>query len=110
MSPTENASSALLQHPPEDLHQVSEAGARLLKAIANKSRLLILFKLLGRELSVTELNTEIDISQSSLSQHLAVLRHEGLVATRRDGQTIFYSLSGIAPAQLLATLAEVLPS
>jgi DNA-binding transcriptional ArsR family regulator len=66
--------------------------AQMLKALANESRLLVLCTLSAGELSVGELNARVDISQSALSQHLAVLRRDGLVTTRRESQTIYYSL------------------
>lgn len=66
--------------------------SRLLKALANESRLMILCLLAGGERSVGQINEGVDLSQSALSQHLAVLRNEGLVSTRRDAQTIYYSL------------------
>jgi DNA-binding transcriptional ArsR family regulator len=67
--------------------------ARLLRVLANETRLLILCLLSDGERSVGELNEEVDLSQSALSQHLAVLRAENLVQTRRAGQTIFYALT-----------------
>ncbi|MBB5016080.1 ArsR/SmtB family transcription factor [Rehaibacterium terrae] len=67
--------------------------ARLLKALANERRLLVLCMLAEGELSVGEMNERLDLSQSALSQHLAVLREEGLVNTRREAQTIYYSLA-----------------
>lgn len=67
--------------------------SRLLRALANENRLMILCLLADGERSVGQLNGEVDLSQSALSQHLAVLRNEGLVCTRRDAQTIYYSLA-----------------
>lgn len=67
--------------------------ARLLRALANDKRLMLLCLLFGGERSVGELNAKVDLSQSALSQHLAVLRAEGLVTTRREAQTIHYSLA-----------------
>nr|WP_245732062.1 metalloregulator ArsR/SmtB family transcription factor [Thalassotalea agarivorans] len=67
--------------------------AALLKALSNENRLLILCYLGEQEMSVSQLNTEIDLSQSSLSQHLARLRQDGLVKTRRESQTIYYSIA-----------------
>lgn len=64
----------------------------LLKALANEHRLLILCHLQEGELSVGELNERLPLSQSALSQHLAVLRRDGLVATRKEAQTVFYVL------------------
>jgi ArsR family transcriptional regulator, virulence genes transcriptional regulator len=66
--------------------------ALLLKALANPQRLRVLCELAGGELSVGELNRCVDLSQSALSQHLSRLREEGLVATRREAQTIYYRL------------------
>lgn len=81
--------------------------AQLMKALGNQSRLLILCYLDGKELSVTELNNCLDLSQSALSQHLAVLRKDGLVKTRRESQTIFYSLQGEAAKRIIHTLHEL---
>lgn len=65
---------------------------RVLKALANESRLMILCNLAGGEMTVGQLNSIVPLSQSALSQHLALLRRDGLVTTRRDAQTIRYSL------------------
>ena len=62
--------------------------AQLLKALANERRLQVLCLLAGGERSVGEINQMLDLSQSALSQHLAVLRDEGLVRTRREAQMI----------------------
>lgn len=67
--------------------------AQLLRALANPHRLLVLCTLAEGERSVGELNELVPLSQSALSQHLAVLREDGLVETRRDAQTIYYTLS-----------------
>jgi DNA-binding transcriptional ArsR family regulator len=76
----------------------------LLGAMANTSRLMILCQLAGGEKSVSELQPLIGLSQSALSQHLAVLRRKHLVRTRRAGQSIFYSLTSGEAASLLETL------
>ncbi|WP_240696096.1 ArsR/SmtB family transcription factor [Candidatus Macondimonas diazotrophica] len=68
----------------------AHTAADLLKALANPHRLQILCALAEGELSVGALNARIPLSQSALSQHLAVLRKDDLVATRRESQTIFY--------------------
>jgi DNA-binding transcriptional ArsR family regulator len=68
----------------------AESASGLLKAMANPHRLLILCVLGEGELSVGALNERIPLSQSALSQHLAVLRDDNLVSTRRESQTIFY--------------------
>lgn len=93
--------------PPDALVLMREnagSAARLMKALANDSRLMILCYLDGKELSVSELNENLDLSQSALSQHLAVLRRDGLVKTRRDSQTIYYSLEGDQASRIIATL------
>jgi DNA-binding transcriptional ArsR family regulator len=79
----------------------------LLKAMANPVRLLVLCQLAEGEKSVGELEKVVDVSQSALSQHLALLRQRGLVQFRRSGQTIHYSLSGPEAPALLAALYEV---
>ena len=90
-----------------DLKTNAKTAAIMLKAIANESRLLILCNLEGKELSVTELNDHLDLSQSALSQHLAVLRKDGLVKTRRESQTIYYSLSDVRASKVIKTLHEL---
>ncbi len=82
----------------------ADAAARLLKAIANEKRLLVLCMLVDGEHAVSEINARIDLSQSALSQHLAVLRHEGLVQTRREAQNIYYALSPGPVRALIETL------
>jgi len=82
-----------------------QAGA-LLKAMGNERRLLILCHLAGGEKSVGELEDAIDLSQSALSQHLARLRRDGLVRTRRKAQTIYYSIDSAAAAAVMKTLQD----
>ena len=79
----------------------------LLKAMANDNRLHILCLLDAGELSVTELNGHLALSQSALSQHLAILRREELVTTRRSSQTIYYSLQGECARAIIATLVNL---
>ena len=82
--------------------------ARLLRALGNERRLIVLCQLAdGREMTVSELQPRSGLSQSALSQHLAVLRSEGVVATRRDGQTIRYRIVNTAALTVVATLAEI---
>jgi DNA-binding transcriptional ArsR family regulator len=71
----------------------ADDAAALLKALANESRLLVLCALVDGPKSVGELNERVDLSQSALSQHLAVLRTAGVVTTRRESQTIWYELT-----------------
>jgi DNA-binding transcriptional ArsR family regulator len=80
--------------------------ARLVRALSNEHRLLVLCVLSEGELSVGGLNARVRLSQSALSQHLAVLRREGLVTTRRSGQTIHYRLAGGIAVQLIQLLHD----
>lgn len=68
----------------------AQAAARLMRALASPHRLLVLCALAGGELCVSELNARVRLSQSALSQHLAVLRASGLVQCRRQAQTVYY--------------------
>ena len=100
----------MLTLPPSDqaaFEAQAGAAAVLLRALANERRLLILCQLGEGELSVGALQERLDVSQSVLSQHLAVLRDEGVVATRRQSQTIFYRIANPAAVQLIATLAAI---
>ncbi|HLT89333.1 MAG TPA: metalloregulator ArsR/SmtB family transcription factor [Woeseiaceae bacterium] len=81
--------------------------AALLKALSNEKRLLILCTLAAGELSVSELNARIPLSQSALSQQLAVLRREGLVRTRRDAQTIYYSVAPSNAVEIIEVLRRL---
>ncbi|KTF36907.1 ArsR/SmtB family transcription factor [Xanthomonas translucens] len=89
---------------PASMRAHAGEAARLLKALGNEKRLLLLCLLVDHEHSVGELNARLDLSQSALSQHLAVLREDGLVQTRRDGQTIYYSLVTGPAQRILDTL------
>jgi DNA-binding transcriptional ArsR family regulator len=81
-------------------------GAALLKALASEPRLHVLCRLLEGPLSVGEINAGVPLSQSALSQHLAVLREAGIVSTRRESQAIYYSLvTGPAHAIMAALYA-----
>jgi len=92
---------------PEDMRTHAGDAARLLKALANDNRLMILCVLAEDEASVSQLNKRITLSQSALSQHLALLRRDGLVRTRRSSQTIYYSLVPGPATQLIALLHEI---
>ncbi len=82
----------------------ADTASRLLKSIANAQRLRILCLLAAGERNVGELNELLDLSQSALSQHLARLREDGLVATRRAAQTIHYRLASGPAKRLIKTL------
>lgn len=96
--------------PPLNAEQMREhAGdaAQLLKVLANEKRLMILCLLVDSERPVNELNALLDLSQSALSQHLAVLRDDGLVQTRREAQSIVYSIAPGPAQRILETLHNV---
>jgi len=78
-----------------------------MKALANDKRLMILCQLIDGELTVGELAARIGLSQSAMSQHLAKLRHDDLVATRREAQTIYYSLADKRAARLIQLLYDM---
>ncbi len=82
----------------EDMHSAADEASALLRALANRHRLLILCRLVEGERSVGELADALELRDSTVSQHLALLRKDGLVRTRRDGQTIWYAISS-APAR-----------
>lgn len=81
--------------------------AHLLKQMSNEYRLLLLCTLSQGELSVGELNRTVPLSQSALSQHLGSLRRAGLVATRKEAQTVYYRLQGSAAIQVIETLQAI---
>lgn len=83
------------------------AATRLLKTMANENRLMILCLLVEGERSVGDLVQAVGLEQSALSQHLARLRAEGLVATRRQAQTIHYRLDSPEVVALMRTLADL---
>ncbi len=91
----------------EEMRGHATDAAQLLKAMANEKRLMILCMLAGGEQAVSDINAGMDLSQSALSQHLAVLREEGLVQTRRSAQTIFYSLSPGPVQEIIAVLHRI---
>ncbi|AIW13119.1 metalloregulator ArsR/SmtB family transcription factor [Vibrio europaeus] len=77
----------------QEMEKNSAQAVVLLKAMANERRLQILCLLHNQELSVGELCSKLELSQSALSQHLAWLRRDGLVNTRKEAQTVYYTLS-----------------
>lgn len=90
-----------------EMHAHAQAAAALLKALANENRLMILCTLIGGEMSVGELNARVPLSQSALSQHLASLREAGLVATRKEAQTVYYTLQGEEAQKIIAVLQSI---
>jgi len=91
----------------EDLQLKAGAAERLLKAMASRPRLMILCELLKGEQTVTALHQAVGLSMSAMSQHLARLRADQLVSTRRESQTIFYALSNEAAKQMIETLYTI---
>lgn len=91
----------------KNLTEKSEEAATLLALLANAQRLRILCELLQGERSVGDLEQVVDLSQSALSQHLAKLRAGGAVKTRRDAQTIHYSIADERLSRLLAVMYEM---
>jgi len=89
-----------------ELQENASRASALLKTMANEWRLLILCNLAEGEKSVGELEKLIGLNQSALSQHLAVLRRENLVQTRRSAQSIFYSLKSEEATMIMATLYD----
>jgi DNA-binding transcriptional ArsR family regulator len=90
-----------------EMHAHAGDAAQLLKVLGNEQRLLILCNLLGQSLSVGDLNARLDLSQSALSQHLALLREAGLVETRREAQSIYYSLPAGPVTRVMAVLQDI---
>jgi ArsR family transcriptional regulator len=81
--------------------------ARLMRALSNERRLMVLCELSEGETTVGELAERVGLSSSALSQHLAKLRADDLVLTRREAQTIFYRLGDPAAARVISLLAEL---
>lgn len=79
-------------------------GSKMLRALGNEKRLEILYNLVDNELKVGDLEQKVGLSQSALSQHLAILRAENIVKTRRQAQTIFYSIKSDKVLKLLGVL------
>ena len=91
----------------ERFQQNAAAASALLKALSNENRLMILCQLGEGELQVSELQWRVGLSQSALSQHLARLRDDGLVAARREGVAVFYRIADPAALKVIAVLAEI---
>ena len=92
---------------PVELTQMREqagSASRLLKAMGSENRLLILCILCEGELSVGQINQRINLAQSAVSQHLAVLRRDQLVTTRKQSQTVFYRLKSGVVAKIIQLL------
>ena len=90
-----------------ELHDMAAHAVELLKAMANEWRLMILCQLADGEKTVSELQEILGLSQSALSQHLAVLRREKIVKSRKHAQSVTYSLAGDEAPKVMNTLHEV---
>ncbi|ARD21595.1 putative HTH-type transcriptional regulator YgaV [Shewanella sp. P1-14-1] len=89
----------------ELMQQRADHAVVMLKALANERRLFILCHLLNEgEMCVGEMNKKLGLSQSALSQHLAWLRKDNLVCTRKEAQTVFYSLKSDEVRELIKVL------
>lgn len=88
----------------DQMQASARRASTLLKAMSNEHRLLVLCQLANGEKSVGQLEKLIGLSQSALSQHLARLRRDSLVQTRRSAQTIYYSLNGHEASEVINTL------
>lgn len=83
------------------------AATRLLKLLASEQRLILLCRLIEGECSVGDLAQYVGLAPSAASQHLAKLRAEGVVSTRRDGQTIYYRMSNPATVRMIDALCDI---
>src|SRR6516164_9392661 len=92
---------------PSLMDAAAEQASELLKSLASRHRLLIVCQLIDGEKSVGELAALLGIRDSTVSQHLALLRKDSVVATRREGQTIWYSIASAAAREVLETLYRV---
>ena len=106
---TDTATKIVQGEPPElaELHDMAAHAVELLKAMANEWRLMILCQLSEGEKTVSELQEILGLSQSALSQHLAVLRRERIVKSRKEAQSVSYSLSGDDATKVMNTLHDV---
>ena len=96
--------AANVERAAREMEPYALKAAELLKALANEQRLMILCHLLKGPLSVGQLNERVPLSQSALSQHLAVLRESGIVRTERAAQSVWYSLPAGVVRRLIAVL------
>ena len=90
-----------------ELHDMAASACELLKAMANEWRLMILCQLAEGEKTVSELQLLLGLSQSALSQHLAILRREKIVRSKKHAQSVTYSLAGDEATKVMETLHEV---
>ncbi len=89
------------------MEAAADSASDLLKALANRHRLLIICQLIDGERSVGDLAEFLELRDSTVSQHLALLRKDGLVSARRDAQTIYYSIASDPAREILTALYRV---
>lgn len=106
---SDNKSTAVTEDSREltELHDMASNACELLKAMANEWRMMILCQLSEGEKTVSELQTILGLSQSALSQHLAVLRREKIVTARKHAQSVSYSLAGDEATRVMETLHDL---
>lgn len=104
MKPTTTKKMHLPKIDMTEIRANANRAADLLKSMSNPARLMVLCQLTEGEKSAGELERVVPMSQSALSQHLALLRLRNLVKTRRSGQSIYYSLAGIEASSILVAL------
>jgi DNA-binding transcriptional ArsR family regulator len=92
---------------PAIMSSAADKASELLKSLANRHRLLILCRLIEGETSVGQLAAALDLRDSTVSQHLALLRKDGLVAARRDGQTMWYGIVSPPARRIVETLYDL---
>lgn len=97
----------LVKPEPDQLAQSAQSAAGFLKTLAHEGRLMILCHLVQDEMSVGALEEALGMRQAAVSQMLARLRDEGLVTTRRDGKTIYYSLADDRTRRMIELLYEL---
>lgn len=91
----------------EDLRESADNASSFLKSLANPQRLRIMCLIMEKERPVGELADAVELNQSAVSQHLALLRREGLLKTRRDGQTIYYQLADKSVIKFFSLLEDM---
>ena len=106
MTTSRTAESAGLARAAREMQPHAVKAAGLLRALANEQRLMVLCHLVQGPLSVGQLNQRLPLSQSALSQHLAVLRESGIVQTEREAQTVRYFLLPGVVTRLLGVLHQ----
>jgi DNA-binding transcriptional ArsR family regulator len=89
---------------PDAMRGAADQASELLKALSNQHRLLILCRLIDGEKSVSQLAEFLGIRDSTVSQHLALLRRDGIIAGRRDGQTIWYRIESDVARRVMEVL------